>query len=77
MTTQTEIKKELEQKADRLWNCYNGMALDFLHFSEHANRAIASPYYGYIEEAEKALTEIEDAIKRYREGRPQAYEEKD
>ncbi len=75
MTTQTETKKELEQKADRLWACYNGMGIDFLTFGTYANRANVAPCYGYIEEAEHALANIEDSIKRYREGRPQHYEE--
>ncbi len=75
MTTQTETKKELEQKAQRIWDCYNGFAMDFLHLGEQVNRAVVTQSKIYIEGAEKALAEIEDAIKRYREGKKQAYQE--
>jgi hypothetical protein len=75
MAIKTETKKELEQKADRLWDCYNAMALDFLNFANHANKAQAVANYGYVKEAEKYLARLEEAIKRYREGRPQSYQE--
>lgn len=71
-----------DTKEERLWSLVNAMELRFLSLYSNANRAEAcafaeKPTYAetYYNRALKDLAEIEDAIKRFRENQPQAYEE--
>ncbi len=81
-----ECTETLKEETERLWNCYNAIRESFLSFGDFANKANA---FTWVEDnksadvfakdcaatAEKYLAEIEDAIKRFRGNRKQAYEE--
>lgn len=76
-TKETTTEVSLEKKARGLWALGNEMGTEILNFIRYAERAdTIHPSKTYTELAENSLAHIEDAIKRYREGRPQSYEEK-
>ena len=58
-----------------IWSLQISIRRIFSYFSEDAIRAHALKSTFYVEEAEVYLAKIEDSIRRYREGRPQAFDE--
>lgn len=76
----TDISKETKEK--RLWSLTNAMEIPFLRLIANANKASAMSAIKdrimgdiFYEEGLKALVNIEGAIKRFNENRPQGYEE--
>ena len=73
------ISKEEEEKSVPRWNTIRSLEIalkiDFLSFIEDAAAAHATESDFYVLEAETKLANIEDCIKRYRERRPQRFEE--
>jgi hypothetical protein len=70
-----------EEQIERIWNLQNGRDTDVQELSKQAHIAFYLFDYNpwaasaHAKSAEKRIAFIEDAIKRYREGRKQAYEE--
>lgn len=90
MTTATRdyVKYEAyEKEIDRLHTCFISINMDFDNFKQAINKTQGangvesltgvrpSQSYYYFRQARKALREIEDAIKRYRQNRIMAFEE--
>lgn len=74
-TKETTTEASLLQKqAEGLWKLGNALDGDVIRFIRYTERADNPPNTTYIELAEETLAQIEDAIKRYREGKPQIYE---
>jgi hypothetical protein len=78
MTTQT--KETLTQEAERMFRLSIDIGGETLQLVAKANQSVV--YAGlrggsevYNAPVRKIIAYIEDAIKRYREGRPQAYED--
>ena len=64
-----------EPKWRRLWALQLTLNLDLSHLTEDAVRADALGSEFYAKEAEEYLAMVEDDIARYREGRPQGFQE--
>ena len=73
------ISDEEEEESVPRWNAIRhleiALKIDFLSFIEDAAVANALKSAYYVLEAEAKLANIEDCIKRYRERRPQSFEE--
>jgi len=72
MNTEEEISVP---RWDAIRNLEIALKIDFLNFVEDAAAAHATESDFYVLEAETKLANIEDCIKRYRERRPQRFEE--
>ena len=64
-----------EPEWDRLWTLQMCLRDQIEPFSEYAIRADALKSDTYVSWAKKSLGKIEDTILRYREGRPQVFQE--
>jgi hypothetical protein len=69
------------EQIERIWSLQNGIDTDAQELSKQAHIAFYLFEYSpsaaayHAKSAEKRIDAIEDAIKRYRENRKQAYEE--
>ena len=63
------------KKWNRLWVLQMSLRGDVAHFCEYAVRAKALESEYDAKQADEYLKAIEDSILRYREGRPQSFEE--
>jgi len=64
-----------ETEGDRLYELYLGLQGHMERFSEYAIRAESMECDTYITWARRYIEKIEDDLIRYREGRPQVFQE--
>ncbi len=80
MATQTQTKETLTQEAERMSSLAIDIGNEIVQLVAEANQArVYADLQGGSEihnaPIRKRIAYIEDAIKRYRDGRPQAFEE--
>lgn len=68
-----EVVLSQEDEAFRLWQVYNATKHEYMLFVSHVAQAIEGNTTAH-KDALKDLADIEDAIRRYRDGEEQAYE---
>lgn len=68
-------EESLQEQGDRLDSLGITFTTDFTTFLRYAAMAFANPKKHWVDSAFEKLDKIEDSIKRFREGRPQSFEE--
>lgn len=78
MVTQQLTKEEIDNKLDRIESLKIALQYPFIQFNDCVSKASVTVNISamFLDKADKALLDIEDIIKRYRENKLQNFEVK-